>query len=228
MGWDGSRTIRFVRASRNGYNKEGVCLPILSDGYDKNDYGKAQIAVIHPPSGAVEAPSVPARLLLTTRSPEETIALGQRIGQAIRSNLFIALSGDLGAGKTTFTKGLAAGLGLPVTVTSPTFTLVNEYVQGKGPAARRLVHADVYRLEGGGPAELDGIGYGDLLDDLASSSSFGLLVLVVEWADRLGAFLPEERLDVESISDEEAPDVRRFSLRAWGEAATALLQQLED
>lgn len=182
----------------------------------------------HPHPGAVEAPSGSAHLLLTTHGPEETIGLGQRIGQAIRSNLFIALSGDLGAGKTTFTKGLAAGLGLPVTVTSPTFTLVNEYAQGKGPTARRLVHVDVYRLEGGGPAELDGIGYGDLLDDLEASPGYGLLVLVVEWADRLGALLPEERLDVESISDEDEPDVRRFSLRAWGEAATGLLQALAE
>lgn len=184
--------------------------------------------MIHPLPGAVEAPATPAHLLLTTRSPEETIALGQRIGQAIRANLFIALSGDLGAGKTTFTKGLAAGLGLPVTVTSPTFTLVNEYVLGKGPQARRLVHVDVYRLEGGGPAELDGIGYGDLLDDLEAAPSYGLLVLVVEWADQLGALLPEERLAVESISDEDEPDVRRFSLRAWGEAATDLLRQLAE
>ena len=191
-----------------------------------NDYGKAQILVIHPPYGVVEAPPVPAQLLRTTRSPEETIALGKRIGQAIRANLFIALSGDLGAGKTTFAKGLAVGLGLPVTVTSPTFTLVNEYTQGKGSQTRRLVHADVYRLEGGSPAELDGIGYGDLLDDLEASASYGLLVLVVEWADRLAALLPEERLDVESISDEDAPDVRRFSLRAWGETASALLRQL--
>jgi len=184
--------------------------------------------VIHPPSGAIEAPSVPVHLLLITHSPEETVALGKRIGQAIQSNLFIALSGDLGAGKTTFTKGLAAGLGLPATVTSPTFTLVNEYVQGKSSQARRLVHVDVYRLEGGGPAELDGIGYGDLLDDLEASASFGLLVLVVEWADRLGAFLPEERLAVESISDEDEPDVRHFVLRAWGKTATALLRALEE
>ena len=194
----------------------------------QNEYAKAQRTVNHLPPGARAAPYPPAHLLLTTRSPEETIALGKRIGQAIQSNLFIALSGDLGAGKTTFTQGLAAGLGLPVIVTSPTFTLVNEYTQGKGSQARRLVHADVYRLEGGGPAELDGIGYGDLLDDLDAPATFGLLVLVVEWADRLGAFLPEERLDVASISDEEAPDVRRFSLRAWGQAATALLAQLAE
>lgn len=183
--------------------------------------------MIHPHLGAVAAPSAPARLLLTTHSPEETIRLGQRIGQAIRSNLFIALSGDLGAGKTTFTKGLAAGLDLPVTVTSPTFTLVNEYAQGKGSQTRRLVHADLYRLEGGSPAELDGIGYGELLDELEAAPSYGLLVLVVEWADRLGSLLPEERLDVESISDENEPDVRRFSLRAWGQAATDILQRLE-
>lgn len=183
--------------------------------------------MIHPHTGAVEAPAAPPHLLLTTHGPEETIGLGQRIGQAIRSNLFIALSGDLGAGKTTFAKGLAAGLGLSVTVTSPTFTLVNEYATGKGASTRRLVHADIYRLEGGSPAELDGIGYGDLRDDLEASPGYGLLVLVVEWADRLGSFLPEDRLDVESISDPDEPAVRRFSLRAWGQAATDILQGLE-
>lgn len=210
------------------YSGEGEFPPIVSNVNEKTNLGRASFPVLHPPSGAPEAPALHTHLELITHGPEETILLGERIGQAIRSNLFIALSGDLGAGKTTFTKGLAAGLGLPVTVTSPTFTLVNEYAQGKGSQTRRLVHVDVYRLEGGGPAELDGIGYGDLLDDLDATPDFGLLVLVVEWADRLGAFLPEDRLAVQSISDEDEPDVRRFSLRAWGETAAALLEKLAE
>ena len=175
-----------------------------------------------------DSQTIPAERHLTTYSPEETVALGRRIGQAIESNLFIALAGDLGAGKTTFTKGLAAGLGLPHTVTSPTFTLVNDYSYGRGSLARRLVHVDLYRLEGSSPAELDGIGFGDLLDDLEASAEFGLLVLVVEWADRLGQQMPGERLDIASALDEEQPDVRRFTLTALGERAVDLLRRLTD
>lgn len=173
---------------------------------------------------------------LITHGPDETVALGRRIGQAIQGNLFIALSGDLGAGKTTLTTGLAAGLGISAPVTSPTFTLVNDYTfdklstsaTGRASQARRLVHVDVYRLEGSNAAELDGIGFGDLLDDLEASDSYGLLVLVVEWADRLGPLLPEERLDVTSVADEDDPDVRVFTLAARGETATALLHRLTE
>jgi len=173
-----------------------------------------------------DSQTIPAELHRTTYRPEETIALGRRIGQVIQSNLFIALSGDLGAGKTTFTKGLAAGLDIPHTITSPTFTLVNEYTSGRGSRARRLVHVDLYRLEGGSPTELDGIGFGDLLDDLEASAEFGLLVLVVEWAERLGQYIPAERLDVTSALDEGAPDRRIFTLIALGDRAAAVLKNL--
>ncbi len=188
---------------------------------DEIHYVEVLLALNHPPIGLTTR-TTQTQLRVTTHGPEETVALGRRIGQAIHSNLFIALSGDLGAGKTTLTAGLAAGLGIPARVTSPTFTLVNEYAFRD----RRLVHADVYRLEGSSAAELDGIGFGDLLDDLARADQRELLVLVMEWADRLGPLLPEERLDVTSISDEDDPDARFFTLAAWGETATTLLQQL--
>ncbi|MBX3050875.1 MAG: tRNA (adenosine(37)-N6)-threonylcarbamoyltransferase complex ATPase subunit type 1 TsaE [Caldilineaceae bacterium] len=167
-----------------------------------------------------------SHLLCTTRGPDETVDLGRRVGESVRSNLFVALSGDLGTGKTTLTQGIAIGLGLTDGVTSPTFTLVNEYVRGRGPQCRRLVHMDVYRLEGGSAAELDGIGFGDLLDDLDAPDDFGLLVLVVEWADRLAANVPADRLEITGCVDEDEPDVRRFHLQAWGEAATEIVQRL--
>lgn len=183
-------------------------------------------------------------LQITTHSPEETMALGARMGGLIRSNLFIALSGDLGAGKTTLTKGLAAGLGLTNTVTSPTFTLINDYREGVGSQERRLVHVDLYRLEGGNPLELEGIGFGDLLDDLesglesglafgrednrAASDSRGLMVVVVEWAERLGALTPDEGLRISGVSVAEEPDARRFTLTAWGETGTALLRAMQE
>lgn len=179
----------------------------------------------HPQTKMLETP-IQSQTQRITHGPDETIALGQRIGQAIQSNLFIALSGDLGAGKTTFTKGLALGLGIPNTVTSPTFTLVNEYNSGRGFLTRRLVHVDLYRLEGNSAAELDGIGFGDLLDDLDAPAGFGLLVLVVEWADRLGQHLPPDRLQVSSALDERDPDRRVFTLTALGETAGAVLKSL--
>ena len=174
----------------------------------------------------IEAAAGNAHLRLATCSPDETIALGRRIGQSIPANLCIALCGDLGAGKTTFTKGLAAGMGIPDPVTSPTFTLVNQYATGRGAQARRLVHVDVYRLAGGRAAELNSIGFGDLLDDLEAPEADGLLVLVVEWADRLAAFLPDERLEVTGVADGEDPDTRVFTLHAVGQTARHLLHRL--
>lgn len=80
---------------------------------------------------------------MITRSPQETEALGERWGRAASSGLVLALSGDLGAGKTQLVKGLARGLGITSRVHSPTFTLVNEYGGGR----LRLFHLDLYRLE---------------------------------------------------------------------------------
>ena len=177
---------------------------------------------------SLDSPPTPVfHMQLTTRSADETIALGRRLGQAIDANLFIALSGGLGAGKTTLTTGLAAGLGLADTVTSPTFTLINDYGRGRGSQTRRLVHMDIYRLDGDSDAELDGIGYGDLLDELDEGGS-GLLVLVVEWADRLGHSLPDERLEIAGSDGEDDPNSRTFTLTAWGAGPAAILQRLGD
>ena len=123
--------------------------------------------------------------VLRTESPEQTRALGAQIGRLATPGLVIALSGDLGAGKTTFTQGLAHGLGVTTPVTSPTFTLVAEY---DARAGMRLIHMDSYRL-GDLPAdaalEAETFGFEDLLDDPAA-------VLVIEWAERLAALLPPE------------------------------------
>jgi len=105
--------------------------------------------------------------------PTETEALGERWGRAAAPGLVLALSGDLGAGKTQLVKGLARGLGVTARVHSPTFTLVNEY--GGGRLA--LFHLDLYRLET--PAQILSAGIGEFL------SPDG--VAVVEWAERLSA-----------------------------------------
>jgi tRNA threonylcarbamoyladenosine biosynthesis protein TsaE len=107
----------------------------------------------------------------TTNSEGETRQRGARLARELEPGTVLLLSGDLGAGKTAFVKGLAAGLGIdPDEVTSPTFTLVHEYRGGRLP----LVHVDLYRLE---KADLDDVG---LDPDLASAG-----VVAVEWSERL-------------------------------------------
>lgn len=107
-----------------------------------------------------------------TRSAEESIRLGQKIGQCLKPADNVLLFGDLGAGKTTFTLGLARGLGLPDSeyVRSPTFTLINEY-QGRHP----IYHLDLYRIESDG--ELDQLG----LEEIFSATG----VCIVEWAEKM-------------------------------------------
>ena len=91
-----------------------------------------------------------------TNSPAETEALGQRLAETLQPGDVIAYTGDLGAGKTAFTRGLARGLGITERITSPTFTIVNEYLGGRLP----LFHFDMYRL--GSSEELYEIGWGGL------------------------------------------------------------------
>jgi tRNA threonylcarbamoyladenosine biosynthesis protein TsaE len=108
---------------------------------------------------------------VTTRGEGETAALARRIAEGFRGGEVVLLSGDLGAGKTAFVRGLAAGLGVdPAEVASPTFVLLTSY-----PGRLTLHHADLYRLSGGG----DEIELG--LDELPGPDG----VLAVEWADRL-------------------------------------------
>lgn len=110
-----------------------------------------------------------------SHSPQETEALGQRLAAELRPGQVIALRGDLGAGKTAFTRGLARGLGITDPVTSPTYTIVNEYPQGRIP----LFHFDMYRLTG--PDDLFDIGWEDYLDRGG--------VCVVEWSENVAEAL---------------------------------------
>lgn len=112
-------------------------------------------------------------------SPEETMETAARLGELLQAGDVITLEGDLGAGKTTFTKGLAKGLHIKRVVKSPTFTIIREY-QGRLP----LYHMDVYRLE-------------DSDEDLGFDEYFeGEGVSVVEWAHIIEEFLPKDRLDI--------------------------------
>lgn len=126
-----------------------------------------------------------------TSSPEESIALAQQFGKLLRAGDVIAYSGDLGAGKTTFTRGIALGMGLPDLVTSPTFALVHVY--GKPPL--QLCHFDMYRITD--PEELETTGYYDYLPEES--------VFVIEWSENILSALPEQmiKIQIESLHEEQ-------------------------
>jgi len=122
--------------------------------------------------------------VLETEGVAETRAAGALLAQRLRNGDVLALAGDLGAGKTAFTQGVAAGLGITVPVTSPTFVLINRY---RAPDGRVLQHADCYRLADA-PAEMWDIGLTDLMS--------GDAILVIEWADRIPGLLPADYLAI--------------------------------
>lgn len=124
-----------------------------------------------------------------TNSPEETFDLGRRMGADAKPGQIYTLNGDLGAGKTIFTKGMAAGLGIEEPVSSPTFTIVQEYSGGRLP----LYHFDVYRI--GDPEEMEEIGYDDYF--------FGEGVCLIEWAELIRELLPERVISVSIEKDLE-------------------------
>lgn len=118
-----------------------------------------------------------------TNSAEETERLGQRLGETLRGGEVVAYLGELGAGKTAFTRGLARGLGISMRVTSPTYTIVNEYTGGRLP----LFHFDMYRL--GSEEELFDIGWEDYLTRGG--------VCAVEWSERVDDAMPADTLWVD-------------------------------
>ena len=116
-------------------------------------------------------------MIIVTSNEEETIHEGKMLGQKLKPGAVVALYGQLGAGKTAFTRGVALGLGIGMSVSSPTFTIVNEY-----PGDIPLFHFDMYRLES--EDELFDIGWDDYLDRDG--------VCVVEWSEKVpGAFSPD-------------------------------------
>jgi tRNA threonylcarbamoyladenosine biosynthesis protein TsaE len=130
--------------------------------------------------------------IIESRSEQETIDAGRRIGASLHSGDILLLYGDLGSGKTAFVRGIAAGLGIdPAEVTSPTFTIVQEYT-----GRLLLQHVDLYRLS---PAEVADLG----LEDLGN----GAAVVAIEWAERLPQKLNPPRIEVRI---EMAPEGRRI------------------
>ena len=116
---------------------------------------------------------------ITTHNERETIELAQNFESEKFPNMIICLDGELGSGKTVFTKGIANALGIQESITSPTFTIINEY-EGELP----LYHMDVYRLNG----DVDGTG----IEEYFTKGG----VVVIEWADMIKDILPKERLEI--------------------------------
>ena len=129
-------------------------------------------------------------MLYLTHAPEETEALGEKLAAVLQAGDVIAYYGDLGAGKTAFTRGLARGLGITEPVTSPTYTIVNEYLSGNMP----LFHFDMYRLDSAD--DLFDIGWEDYLQRGG--------VCAVEWSENVEDALDDAiRVVIRRISDEE-------------------------
>ena len=134
-----------------------------------------------------------------TFSERETWELGEEMGRAALKGQVYSLTGDLGVGKTVFTKGLAAGLGITEPVVSPTFTIVQIYEEGRLP----FYHFDVYRIRD--ISEMDEIGYEDYI--------YGDGVSLIEWADLTPEVLPEHYMEVRIEKDlEQGFDYRRISI----------------
>jgi tRNA threonylcarbamoyladenosine biosynthesis protein TsaE len=145
-------------------------------------------------------------------SPSATLSLGKRMGEILQPGCVIALTGELGCGKTLFTRGICAGLDVPLRqVNSPTFVLVNEY-RGRLP----VFHLDMYQL---GSAS-DAVEFG-MLDYLARAASG---VMIIEWAERIGAVLPADclkiKFDVLSVRQ------RRLEFSAAGDRFKNLIEAL--
>ena len=152
------------------------------------------------------------RRTVTTSTVDHTRVLASYVGMRAQPGDVIGLVGDLGAGKTAFTQGLAMGLGIPpeVAIASPTFTIVSEHRHGRIP----LYHFDAYRLEG--PEEFLSLGFAEYID--------GDGVSVVEWADIIEAALPDDRLMVHIVAS--ATGERRIDLIPLGRTSGWLVAEI--
>ncbi len=137
--------------------------------------------------------------VIESNSPEETYAFGERIGRECKPGEVYTLIGDLGVGKTVFTQGVAAGLGIAEPVNSPTFTIVQIYEEGRMP----FYHFDVYRI--GDVEEMEEIGYEDYF--------YGEGICLIEWANLISEILPERHLRISIEKDlEKGFDYRKITV----------------
>jgi tRNA threonylcarbamoyladenosine biosynthesis protein TsaE len=134
--------------------------------------------------------------IIITKSAEETIELGKKLGELLEPGDIVSLTGDLGAGKTTLTKGVAIGMGIKEDIHSPTFTLIHEHHGDK-----TLYHIDLYRLE----TELDVESLG--IEEYIHSDG----ITLIEWAERMQSLLPKNRLNINITMQNDDSRVFKFS-----------------
>ena len=145
-------------------------------------------------------------MIIETHDPEETFEVGRKIGMNAKPGQIYTLTGDLGVGKTVFTQGVAAGLGITEPVNSPTFTIIQEYEDGRLP----FYHFDVYRI--GDLEEMEEIGNDDYF--------FGQGICLIEWAELIEEILPEKRIEVTIEKDlEKGFEYRKITIEERGEEA---------
>lgn len=143
-------------------------------------------------------------MIIETHDPEETFEVGRTVGMNAKPGQIYTLTGDLGVGKTVFTQGVAAGLGITEPVNSPTFTIIQEYEDGRLP----FYHFDVYRI--GDLEEMEEIGYDDYF--------FGQGICLIEWAELIEEILPEKRIEVTIEKDlEKGFEYRKITIEERGE-----------
>lgn len=136
-------------------------------------------------------------MIIETKNARETYEVGERIGRRARPGQVCTLVGDLGVGKTVFTQGVASGLGIKEPVFSPTFTIIQEYEEGRLP----FYHFDVYRI--GCIEEMDEIGYEDYF--------YGDGICLIEWANLIEEIIPEDAVSITIEKDlEKGFDYRRI------------------
>ena len=147
---------------------------------------------------------------ITSHDMNDTLLLAQNIESEKFPNMVICLNGELGTGKTVFVKGFAGALGIKDPITSPTFNIVKEYLNGELP----LYHMDVYRLDG----KAEDLGIEDYYDKGG--------VTIIEWADMIKDYLPEERLDIKFKLSNEAEDTRIITITPHGQAYEDLCEDV--
>jgi tRNA threonylcarbamoyladenosine biosynthesis protein TsaE len=148
-----------------------------------------------------------SHLTLFSLSPQETHHMGECLGESLSAGRLVALSGDLGAGKTCLVQGIARGLKVQNRyITSPTFTIINEY-KGTVP----VYHFDVYRLSG--PQEMEDLGYEEYF--------YGEGVTLVEWAEKIEKILPEDHVKI--TLEHQGPEIRKLTFSACGKESRKIL-----
>ncbi len=151
-------------------------------------------------------------MIIYTNSVEETMDFGFQLGKVCPRGTVFALTGDLGTGKTHFSKGFARGLGISSTITSPTFTLIHEYQEGRVP----FYHFDVYRVN-----NID-----EVLDLGFEEYIYGQGVTLIEWADLIEPLLPDNFIQIKIEKLAESTTKRKITVKSFG-APSAFMEELK-